>query len=101
MTGPFEPREEVPARARRFLEELLERHGDGDDRVAIVSHAGFYQALLMALLDYEPRTNAFGENGDVFFGINNAAISRIDFLDYGTVLVYQNRVAHLPDGFLT
>lgn len=98
---PFEPMEAVPARAHRFLEELLERHGDSDDRVAMVSHGGFYQALLMALLGYEDSAEGFGREADVFFGMNNAAISRIDFLEWGTVLVYQNRVEHLPTELLT
>ena len=98
---PFEPHQDVPARARRFLEELLARHGDSEDRIAIVSHGGFYQALLMILLGFDDITEGFGEEGDVFFAMNNAAISRIDFLEWGAVLLYQNRVEHLPAELLT
>lgn len=98
---PFEAVEEVPDRARRFLEELSARHLDNGDRVAIVSHGGFYQALLMVLLGFEGDADGFGEEGDVFFAMNNAAISRIDLDENGAVLVYQNRVDHLPAGLIT
>lgn len=98
---PFEVAEAVPDRARRFLEELSGRHLENGDRVAIVSHGGFYQALLMVLLGFEHGPDGFGQEANVFFAMHNAAISRIDFNENGAVLVYQNRVTHLPAGLIT
>lgn len=98
---PYEPFEDVPARARRFLEALQARHGQSDDRVAIVSHGGFYQALLMVLLGYERNPYGFGENANVWFAMDNTAISRIDFHGERSALVYQNWVGHLPAELLT
>jgi 2,3-bisphosphoglycerate-dependent phosphoglycerate mutase len=91
---PFEPRAERPKRAARFLRELLARHGGSQDRVAVVSHGGFYNHLVRAILDLPPQ-------GELWFAINNAAISRIDFAPEGVWMQYLNRVDHLPAELIT
>lgn len=97
---PYEEREQWPARARRFLEQLLERHGHTDDRVAVISHAGFYNSLLAALL-------ALPEPENAWFVLNNAAITRIDFHDASDkfaehiALAYMNRTDFLPPELVT
>jgi 2,3-bisphosphoglycerate-dependent phosphoglycerate mutase len=48
---PAEPVEERIPRARRVYRTLLERHGGTEDRVAVISHGGFYQCLMTVLLD--------------------------------------------------
>jgi 2,3-bisphosphoglycerate-dependent phosphoglycerate mutase len=91
---PFEEREERLPRARRFLSHLLERHGPTGDRVAIVSHGGFYNAFLRALLEVPEEVSGW-------FSLNNTAISRIDFEDGTLAVQYMNRVDHLPAGLIT
>jgi 2,3-bisphosphoglycerate-dependent phosphoglycerate mutase len=91
---PFEPLEERPRRAARFLRELLARHGESQDRVAVVSHGGFYNHLLRAILDLPVE-------GELWFGINNAAVTRIDFAPEGIWVQYLNRVDHLPAELIT
>ena len=97
---PFETREERPARARRFLEELLERHGTTDDRVALISHGGFYNHVLSELF-------RLPELRRVWFSLNNAAITRIDFHQEGREgvepirVAYMNRVDFLPAELIT
>ena len=90
---PFEEREQRLARALRFVRDLLERHGQTDDRVAVVSHGAFYNYFLSALLDW-PRKDGY------WFILHNAAITRIDFEDRVT-LVYLNRFEHLPREWVT
>lgn len=89
---PFEDIHERPARAHRFLRELLERHGNTDDHVAVVSHGGFYNLFLRALLQY-PHPERF------WFVMNNVAITRIDFGE--TSIAYMNRVDFLPRELIT
>jgi 2,3-bisphosphoglycerate-dependent phosphoglycerate mutase len=89
---PFEPDEQRPLRARRVLAELLERHGSSDDRVAIVSHGGFYNHLLRAILDLPERDG-------LWFSLNNTAITRIDF-EERVKIRYMNRV-ELPAEIIT
>jgi len=96
---PFEAYAERPLRARRVLQTLLERHGDTDDRVAMVSHGGFYNHLLRAILDLPA-------DAPVWLELQNAAITRIDFQpDMPPLepirLVYTNRVDFLPKLLLT
>jgi 2,3-bisphosphoglycerate-dependent phosphoglycerate mutase len=99
---PYEEEDELFIRAHRFLDALVERHGAGDDRVAVVSHAGFYHAVLRAILAL-PSAYPVKENGKlpVFFGLNNAAITRIDFREDRRAIVYLNRLDHLPAELIT
>ena len=97
---PFETADQVPARAQRFIEELLSRHGGTDDRVAIISHGGFYIDLLAVLLDFPLQNDHLGEPKQVVFTINNTAITRIDVEDYVN-LVYLNRVDFMPRELIT
>jgi 2,3-bisphosphoglycerate-dependent phosphoglycerate mutase len=91
---PFETHTERPDRARRFLDGLRERHGGSHDRVAVVSHAGFYNHVLAALL-HLPQRDGY------WFVLNNAALTRVDFREGGVDLVYLNRVDFLPDSLIT
>lgn len=91
---PSEEREQWPARARRVLDELLARHGGSDDRVAIVSHGGFHGYLLRAILDLPPRR-------DLWFSLNNAAITRVDFGDDRRWIAYMNRLDFMPRELVT
>lgn len=91
---PFEEREERQLRAQRFLDDLRERHGGTGDRVAIISHGGFYNRVLQALLGIR-------EDIPGWFSLNNAAISRIDFDDTGFIVQYMNRASHLSPELIT
>jgi 2,3-bisphosphoglycerate-dependent phosphoglycerate mutase len=91
---PFEPREARPLRAARALRELLDRHGGADDRVAVVSHGGFYNQLLRAILNL-PEENSYR------FALNNGAITRLDFDEEKIVLSYSNRADFLPRELIT
>ena len=88
-----EPGEYMP-RARRVLAELIRRHGGTDDHVAVVSHGGFYNDFLAALmgLDQLPFT---------WFTMNNAGITRINFHDGRPNIAYCNRTDFLPDELIT
>jgi len=91
---PFETTEQRSIRARRFLCDLMERHGRTDDRVAVISHGGFYNHLLAAIFQLPPASNCR-------FVINNAAVTRIDFSDERVDVVYMNRVEFLPAELVT
>jgi len=80
-------------RARRFVYDLIERHGS-DDRVAVVSHGGFYNFVLAELLGIR------AENG-FWFSLNNTGITRFNFEPEGIGLAYANRLEHLPAELIT
>jgi 2,3-bisphosphoglycerate-dependent phosphoglycerate mutase len=91
---PFEESEQRLPRAKRVLRDLLQRHGGSDDRVGVVSHGGFYNYLLAAILDMPGREG-------YRFVMNNAAISRIVFREENAWLLYLNRVDFLPRELVT
>ncbi len=91
---PHEERGQRPLRARRFLDDLLARHGDSDDRVAVVSHGGFHGHLMRGLLGIPPETRWW-------IALNNAAISRVDFGEEFNVLQYLNRIDYMPREMVT
>lgn len=91
---PHEPVEQQAQRANRFVRDLLERHGRADDRVAIVSHGGFYNFVLAELLGTQ------ADRG-FWFGLNNTGITRFDFEAANIGLAYANRLEHLPADLIT
>ncbi|MDD5370706.1 MAG: histidine phosphatase family protein [Anaerolineaceae bacterium] len=91
---PFETSEARTVRAHRFLTTLLEKHGESDDYVAVVSHGGFYNQFLAALYGNAVK----GGSWAILF---NTGVSRIDFNPGGVAIVYLNRTDHLPPHLLT
>jgi len=92
---PFEPYAARRIRGRRVLAELLRRHGGSDDRVAFVSHGGFFNSLMCAVLDLpDPQ--------EVWLNMNNTAITCLEFSDMRVVGIrYLNRTDHLPHEMVT
>lgn len=91
---PVETEEDKSARVQRFLAELQARHGGTADRVGVVTHGAFYNRTLAALFNIPYREGQW-------FGLNNTAITRIDFDEHETVVVYMNRTDHLPRELVT
>jgi len=100
---PFETEEECQVRAERVWSDLLARHGDGHDqpeeRVALISHGGFFVHLMCAILNMPWKNASHGLES--WFLLNNCSISRIDVRDGHAVISYLNRTDHLPDGLIT
>lgn len=100
---PFEPEEECQLRAERIWRDLLTRHRDKDgqpeERIALVSHGGFFMHLMCAILEL-PWKNA--SNGlKSWFLLNNCSLSRIDVKDEYVTICYINRTHHLPGHLIT
>ena len=91
---PSEEPEGRRGRARRFLDDLWERHGHTKDRVAVISHGNFYDVVMHTLL-HTDRENGF------YFTLHNTGITRIDMGKQGNYVVYSNRVDHLPPYLVT
>ena len=90
----MEVKEERPVRARRVIDELLARHGGTEDRVAVISHGGFYNHIIWAAVRAERPEK-------IWMVLNNTAITRIDFNEDWTDMVYLNRLDHLSPGMVT
>ncbi len=90
---PCESREQALGRARRFVRDLLTRHGE-DDRVAVISHGDFYNCVLSAIFDLPTDDKAW-------FSLNNVGLTRINFEGDSVWLAYANRVDFLPPELIT
>jgi 2,3-bisphosphoglycerate-dependent phosphoglycerate mutase len=99
-TAGYEEWDLCHLRAARVATTLRTWAADGGEQVAIVSHGGFADALLKALLHGGPAHNGHGPK---FFYLHfNTAIDRIDFDAEGRLRVaYLNRVEHLPADLLS
>jgi 2,3-bisphosphoglycerate-dependent phosphoglycerate mutase len=91
---PFEEREERRERADRLVAALLARHKETEDHVALISHGGFYNHILAAMMNLP-------EERDYWFSLNNTGITRIDFREDRTWVAYMNRVDFLPRELIT
>ena len=91
---PAEAYEQRPVRARRVLDELFEKHGDGDDRVAVISHGAFFGYLMSAILDLPSMPPPW-------FGLSNTGIARFDFHEERLMISYVNNTFHLPRDLVT
>jgi 2,3-bisphosphoglycerate-dependent phosphoglycerate mutase len=91
---PYELREARPLRARRVLRMLRHRHGGSSDRVAVISHGGFYNHLLRAILNLP-------EDQHLWFSLSNTGITRIDFEDDEAWVAYMNRLEFMPRELVT
>ncbi len=91
---PFESAELRADRARQVWNDILSRHRDSDDVVGLITHGGIYNHLLAILL-------GLPDKDDVWFTLNNCAVSRIDMTEHGLAMVYLNRIDFLPPELIT
>ena len=100
---PFESEEERQSRADKVLAELIARHGDREgqpeQRIAFVSHGGFFMRFMCAVLELPWRQGAHGLRS--WFLLNNCSISRFDFRKDYAMVSYVNNTNHLPAELIT
>ncbi|MCB8942822.1 MAG: histidine phosphatase family protein [Ardenticatenaceae bacterium] len=98
---PPEPRDETMNRAQAVLASILQKHGSTEDRVALISHGGFYQRFMTAVYNLPPEHLHHHSAYRYRFTIHNTAITRFEFGSDFTGLAYQNRVDFLPPELVT
>lgn len=100
---PFETEEACQVRAERIWRDLLTRHGDregqAEQRVAFVSHGGFFMHFMCAILNLPWRQASHGLRS--WFLLSNCSISHLEVRRDEVVLCYMNRTEHLPGHLVT
>lgn len=86
---PYESLAQADVRAQRLLQTVFSRHKGTDDHVAVVTHGGFLERLVLAVIQ---TTNA----QDFLFSFSNCCINRIDVDDAFYNICYLNRVDFMP-----
>ena len=98
--GGKEDRELVAERATRVIDFIRHRHGETDDRVALITHGGFFNYLFRALCRCEMNFAA-DQRYPYRFMYNNCGISRFDMPDEMAQFIYHNKTDFLPDELIT
>ena len=96
-------REDVDAplkRAQDVIAWLKERHLGTDDRVAVVTHGGFYNYMMRAIFGIAPN-EPDQRKVPIWYSICNCSVSRFDFTNRRVSLAYHNRTDFLPDRLVT
>jgi len=86
---PHETVSECEVRARKVVDDLWRCHEEGEGQVVLFSHGGFYNMLLRVFFQVP-------EEANIWFGLNNCGITRIDLSEGEVQLVYANRIDFLP-----
>jgi 2,3-bisphosphoglycerate-dependent phosphoglycerate mutase len=104
QSRPFETYEARLERAAYVWSTLLDRHGDqegqSEQRVALVSHGGFFMYLLTTALEINMRRNEAYDH-DYWFLMNNCGITRLDISNDHVLIAYVNRTDFLPADLIT
>ena len=104
QSQPFEAYELRHQRAATVWTSLLDRHGDREgqpeQRVALVSHGGFFMYLFTTALGIKMRRNEEFDH-DYWFLMNNCGITRLDVSDDHVQVAYVNRTDFLPSNMIT
>lgn len=106
---PYESLAQAEDRARQVVKWLFDVHGHGHDRVALITHGGFFNPLLLALTDlqrvFPAGSPATGDekrrSPDFWFQLHNCSITRLDLSEDYRILVYMNRVDFLDSNLIT
>lgn len=91
---PYETPEGTEERAQNFLAGLLMEFGNTDERIAMVSHGAFFNYLMAAISGRK-----VGQG--FWYLMNNAAVTRFDFIGGEVLVGYINRTDHLPPELLS
>lgn len=89
LEGTFETRKvnngesliEVRTRARKFIKELIDKYGETDKKILVVSHGAFLKILIGDLLGMEIKNSIFN------LKINHCSLIRVHFND----MVFENK----------
>jgi len=94
-TGGYEDMDACHLRAAKVADKLRQMAEiSTNERIALISHGTFLEALISALLGVSGHRS--------YFSHYNTAIDRIDFMADGFLVIrYTNRIAHIPSAMIS
>lgn len=98
--GGMEPATTPLLRANAVLNLLKERHLGTKDKVAVLTHGGFFNTMVRTIFNMRP-DEPDNRNLRTWFAFCNCAISRFDFVNERVVWVYHNRTDFMKDELVT
>ncbi len=98
---PFETEAVFLQRSRHVAEDFRERHGGTDDCVALVIHGDLIDQLINEFSGAGRYPENYANHWIANWAFHNTSITRIDFIEGSRVIVYTNRLQHLPPELVT
>ena len=98
---PAETDEQFVARTKVALRDIIARHADTDDSVAAVVHGDFIDQAVNELLELARRRENYETTWMGNWAAHNTSLTRIDLVGDSQVIVYTNRLDHLPVELVT
>lgn len=98
---PVEDEAAFLERMQDVVGKIRQRLVDSDDSIALVAHGDFIDQFvneLMGVVRYQPN---YDNHWVANWTFHNTSISRIDFVNGSNIVVYMNRIDHLPNELVT
>lgn len=93
---PFETTELFLQRANQVAVEFERRHIGSDDSVAMIIHGNLIDQLINEFTGLGRQDKNYASHWEANWATHNTSITRIDFKSSARVIVYTNRLEHLP-----
>ena len=98
---PYETEPVFVSRVAKALADIKARHIDSDDRVAMVVHGDFIDQFVNEVTGVARREENYRSHWVANWAFHNTSITRIDFVSDAQVIVYVNRLNHIPSALVT
>ena len=98
---PVETDEDFFQRVRRSLDDVIQRHGDSNDSVAMVVHGDYIDQCLNEFMGVHRKPENYETHWVSNWVFHNTSISRLDIVNGSRNVVYLNRIDHLPAEMVT
>ena len=98
---PPETEELFLRRSKQIVLDIERRHADTDDCVAMVVHGDLLDQLINELIGARRHPENYSNHWVANWAFHNTSITRIDCVSGSRVIVYTNRLQHLPPELVT
>ena len=97
----IETKEMFLQRSKKIVLDFMRRHAGTDDCVAMVSHGNLIDQFVNELTGARREPDNYDNHWVANWAFHNTSITRIDFISGSRVIVYTNRLQHLPPELVT
>ena len=98
---PVETEDLFLRRSKQVALDIERRHADTDDCVAMVAHGDLIDQIVNELTGARRHPENYSNQWFANWVFHNASITRIDYVSGSRVIVYMNRLQHLPPELVT
>jgi 2,3-bisphosphoglycerate-dependent phosphoglycerate mutase len=98
---PPETEEQFLQRSKHVVADIERRHADTGDCVAMVVHGDLLDQLINELVGARRHPENYSNHWVANWACHNTSITRVDYVSGSRMVVYTNRLQHLPPELVT